>query len=319
MAPELPTNVCFGERPGRHAVRRVLGTEVHDLIKLLQQLSPLLVYVIDEDRMIFGLLVPGKATLLLVGFLAYAGTLRPGLPMIVMLARQPVPDSRARRVGPEWGDTAVMVPFRTPGRSDDSDTRRATAVTGATLALVIPNPRYVQNERVLSARVVEPVVRSCRGTYGSGGRFKPLLHERPDGMDTVDWLRRRRWYGGSFGIFGASYQGFVQWALAADAGLEPVPRPVRPPDSFRYDPADPTDVLTYTSAALHAPVDVRGPVTAQVYVHSTLPYFDVFVRLCDVDRRGGRATSATAWRGWRRSGSRPTGRDATGRRSGGVP
>lgn len=62
------------------------------------------------------------------------------------------------------------------------------------------------------------MIQSCRGTYGSGGVFEPLVHERDDGLDTLDWLRRQRWWTGAFGMFGASYQGFVQWALAADAG-----------------------------------------------------------------------------------------------------
>ncbi|MEV6810973.1 CocE/NonD family hydrolase [Micromonospora sp. NPDC051296] len=64
------------------------------------------------------------------------------------------------------------------------------------------------------------VIQSCRGTGGSGGSFDPFVHERDDGLDTLDWLRRQPWWGGAFGMFGASYQGFVQWALAADAGDE---------------------------------------------------------------------------------------------------
>ncbi|WBB54108.1 CocE/NonD family hydrolase [Verrucosispora sp. WMMD573] len=62
------------------------------------------------------------------------------------------------------------------------------------------------------------VIQSCRGTGGSGGAFEPFVHERDDGLDTLDWLRRQPWWTGAFSMFGASYQGFVQWALAADAG-----------------------------------------------------------------------------------------------------
>ncbi|PWU56695.1 peptidase S15 [Micromonospora sp. S4605] len=72
--------------------------------------------------------------------------------------------------------------------------------------------------RLAAERGFHVVIQSCRGTYGSGGVFEPLVHERDDGLDTVDWLRRQRWWTGAFGMFGASYQGFVQWALAADAG-----------------------------------------------------------------------------------------------------
>ncbi|HET8659031.1 MAG TPA: CocE/NonD family hydrolase, partial [Micromonosporaceae bacterium] len=101
------------------------------------------------------------------------------------------------------------------------------------------------------------------------------------------------------------------WYLTAGGGLAPAAPAPSTPDTHRYDPADPTpslggpllvaklagpvdnapvearpDVLTYTSAELTADVEVVGPVEALVHVRSTLPYFDVFVRLCDVDLRG---------------------------------
>ena len=91
----------------------------------------------------------------------------------------------------------------------------------------------------------------------------------------------------------------------------PQPPVPSPPDTIRYDPADPTpslggpllvaqragpvdnrpvearpDVLVYTGAVLAAPVEVVGPVHAEIFVRSELSYLDVFVRLCDVDRRG---------------------------------
>ncbi|SBT44373.1 CocE/NonD family hydrolase [Micromonospora auratinigra] len=74
--------------------------------------------------------------------------------------------------------------------------------------------------RLLAERGQHVVIQSCRGTYGSGGEFAPLVHERDDGLDTLDWLRRQPWWTGVFGMFGASYQGFVQWAVAAEAADE---------------------------------------------------------------------------------------------------
>ncbi|MFJ8578786.1 CocE/NonD family hydrolase [Micromonospora sp. NPDC093277] len=74
--------------------------------------------------------------------------------------------------------------------------------------------------RLVAERGYHVVIQSCRGTHGSGGEFAPLVHERDDGLDTLDWLRRQRWWSGAFGMFGASYQGFVQWALAAEAADE---------------------------------------------------------------------------------------------------
>ena len=46
------------------------------------------------------------------------------------------------------------------------------------------------------------------------------------------------------------------------------------------------DVLTYTGEPLDEPVEVIGPVHAEIHLRSELSYLDVFVRLCDVDRRG---------------------------------
>ncbi|MEU8131583.1 CocE/NonD family hydrolase [Micromonospora sp. NPDC049049] len=74
--------------------------------------------------------------------------------------------------------------------------------------------------RLLAARGRHAVIQSCRGTGGSGGTFAPLVHERDDGADTLDWLRRQPWWSGQLGMFGVSYQGFAQWALAADADEE---------------------------------------------------------------------------------------------------
>ncbi|MEK8110073.1 CocE/NonD family hydrolase [Micromonospora sp. M12] len=101
------------------------------------------------------------------------------------------------------------------------------------------------------------------------------------------------------------------WHLHPDGELAVRPPVGSAPDEFRYDPADPTpslggpllvaqragpvdnrrvearpDVLTYTSAPLAAPVEVIGLVRAEIHMRSELPHLDVFVRLCDVDRRG---------------------------------
>ena len=60
------------------------------------------------------------------------------------------------------------------------------------------------------------LLQSCRGTFGSGGTFEPMRHEVADGQDTVAWLRNQNWFDGRLATFGASYLGFVQWALAMD-------------------------------------------------------------------------------------------------------
>jgi uncharacterized protein len=69
---------------------------------------------------------------------------------------------------------------------------------------------------VYAARGYHVVVQSVRGTFGSGGEFTPMIHERADGADTVAWLRDQPWFTGSFATIGLSYLGFTQWALLAD-------------------------------------------------------------------------------------------------------
>ncbi len=118
-----------------------------------------------------------------------------------------------------------------------------------------------------------------------------------------------------------TWLGFEQWPPAASSAVSYFLRAAgrlamdaepasAPPATFRYDPADPTptaggpvlsppgkqannaavearpDVLTYTSEPLGADLDLIGPVTARIYVRTSLPHADLFVRVCDVDAKG---------------------------------
>ena len=74
--------------------------------------------------------------------------------------------------------------------------------------------------RLLAERGFHVLIQSCRGTFGSGGRFDPMGTERQDGLATIEWLRRQPWYPGEFATLGPSYCGFAQWAIAADSGPE---------------------------------------------------------------------------------------------------
>jgi putative CocE/NonD family hydrolase len=81
-------------------------------------------------------------------------------------------------------------------------------------------------------------------------------------------------------------------------------------DGYRYDPADPTpslggplllarhpvvdnaplearsDVLTYTTAPLAHPAEAIGVARVALHMRASAPYFDVFARVCDIDRDG---------------------------------
>jgi len=62
------------------------------------------------------------------------------------------------------------------------------------------------------------------GTFGSGGQFRPFLHEKADGLATLAWLRGQPWCDGRVSMIGASYLGHAVWAVApyADPPLESV-------------------------------------------------------------------------------------------------
>jgi putative CocE/NonD family hydrolase len=101
------------------------------------------------------------------------------------------------------------------------------------------------------------------------------------------------------------------WYLQPGSGLANMVPPASEPDHYRYDPARPTpsvggaarsfatgpgsqdnrplearpDVLTYTSAPLERDMEVMGPVSADLFVRSSLSHTDFFVRVTDVEPR----------------------------------
>ncbi|MBY8862319.1 CocE/NonD family hydrolase [Nocardia sp. CA2R105] len=66
----------------------------------------------------------------------------------------------------------------------------------------------------LAERGFQVLVQSCRGTFGSGGDFEPMRNERVDGLATLDWIIEQPWFGEAIVLYGASYTGYVQWAMA---------------------------------------------------------------------------------------------------------
>jgi putative CocE/NonD family hydrolase len=101
------------------------------------------------------------------------------------------------------------------------------------------------------------------------------------------------------------------WHLNSESTLSFRPAASAPPDSYRYDPRDPTpnlggaifaftgagpvdqsaleardDVLVYTSEALITDLTIVGNVRVILYARASLPDADLFVKLCDVDENG---------------------------------
>jgi putative CocE/NonD family hydrolase len=101
-----------------------------------------------------------------------------------------------------------------------------------------------------------------------------------------------------------------RWYLQPEGALAPTVPPASSPDGYRYDPSDPTpsvggagigtetarqdnrtlearpDVLTFTSSLLERDLEVIGPVSAELFVRSSLEHTDFFVRLTDVKPSG---------------------------------
>jgi putative CocE/NonD family hydrolase len=66
----------------------------------------------------------------------------------------------------------------------------------------------------LARRGFQVFIQSTRGTFGSGGLFRPFTCEREDGLATVAWLRAQPWCDGQVAVTGASYLGHAGWAVA---------------------------------------------------------------------------------------------------------
>jgi uncharacterized protein len=71
--------------------------------------------------------------------------------------------------------------------------------------------------RRFTERGYHVVLQDTRGRFESQGEFAPYFPEREDGQATLGWLAEQTWFNGVVGLWGPSYLGIVQWALAAHA------------------------------------------------------------------------------------------------------
>lgn len=84
--------------------------------------------------------------------------------------------------------------------------------------------RFHPHGKRFAARGFHFVGLDSRGRGDSDGRFIPFVHDAADGHDAVEWLADQPWSGGDVVLFGGSYCGFVQWAIASTrpAGLRAI-------------------------------------------------------------------------------------------------
>lgn len=71
------------------------------------------------------------------------------------------------------------------------------------------------------------VAADVRGRGDSQGEFHPFIQEAKDGFDTVEWLAQQPYCNGKVAMWGGSYAGYVQWAVAKE----------RPPHLLTIAPA----------------------------------------------------------------------------------
>ena len=89
----------------------------------------------------------------------------------------------------------------------------------ATVLIRTPYGRTIMGPlgRLYAERGYQVVVQSCRGTFGSGGEFVPVRNEQVDGQATLEWVAGQPWFDGRLVMWGGSYLGMTQWAVAEDA------------------------------------------------------------------------------------------------------
>ena len=68
--------------------------------------------------------------------------------------------------------------------------------------------------RALAYEGFTVLFQSCRGTWGSQGLFTPQIDEQRDGIATIRWVREQPWFTGRLAMYGQSYMGYTQWAVA---------------------------------------------------------------------------------------------------------
>ena len=161
---------------------------------------------------------------------------------------------------------------------------------------------------IYARRGYHVVLVRCRGTFGSGGRFEPMVNEIDDGVDTVAWLREQPWFTGRFATVGQSYLGFTQWALLMDPPPELTTAVIQvaPHDFSRvaylggaftlHDFLSWTDMVTHQegAGALRLLPGMFTNTRRQTAAMRTLPLTQGAEALCD-----GRATWYRDWVGKR--------------------
>ena len=119
--------------------------------------------------------------------------------------------------------TGAMVPMRDGVRMATDvylPARAGQAVAGGFPTILTRTPYGKQGSDGLgnyyAARGYAVVAQDTRGRYGSEGIWHMLTDDGRDGVDTAEWIVAQSWSDGQIGMFGTSYVGGTQHALALE-------------------------------------------------------------------------------------------------------
>ncbi len=89
---------------------------------------------------------------------------------------------------------------------------------------------YDKTVNLLVRRGYIVVKQDVRGRFKSEGEFYPFIHDGPDGVETMNWIRERPWFDGRLGTYGGSYLGTTQWFSAPGQEIGAMHLAVTSPD-----------------------------------------------------------------------------------------
>ena len=112
----------------------------------------------------------------------------------------------------------VMAPMRDGVRLSTDIFRPAIREKAPVILVRTPYKKEMSEltGRYYARRGYACAIQDVRGRFASEGKWEPLMSEKKDGYDTVEWLAARPWSNGKVGMIGGSYLGWVQWWAAAE-------------------------------------------------------------------------------------------------------
>jgi len=95
-----------------------------------------------------------------------------------------------------------------------TDNDATTVQPTALFFTIYTNSQDVEIAKYAARKGYASVVAYARGVKTDAADIVPYEHDAEDVYDVVEWIAGQAWSNGSVGMYGGSYAGFVQWAVA---------------------------------------------------------------------------------------------------------